>query len=166
MHDVAYGAVFLVTHALVIAFIGPQDLVGSYLMLITAPLLAALACVRRARDSHQAACKWRTLGAAVGLFSLALLALLHRNVAGLAPAQMTASTLILYVFYRIPLTYVAASPGGGNRYVRAVDLGIIALLWLLYYLHARAMAPLNTALWTQCLNTMSGVQNSSCSASH
>ncbi len=151
---------FLVTHALVIAFIGPQDPVGSYLMLITAPLLAALACVRRARDSHQAACKWRTLGAAVGLFSLALLALLYRNVAGLAPAQMTASTLILYVFYRIPLTYVAASPGGGNRYVRAVDLGIIALLWLLYYLHARAMAPLNTALWTQCLNTMSGVQNS------
>ncbi len=41
---------------------------------------------------------------------------------------MTASTLILYVFYRIPLTYVAASPGGGNRYIRAVDLGIIALL--------------------------------------
>ncbi len=62
MHDVACGAVFLVTHALVIAFIGPQDPVGSYLMLITAPLLAALACVRRARDSHQAACKWRTLG--------------------------------------------------------------------------------------------------------
>jgi hypothetical protein len=78
--------------------------------------------VRRARDS-QAACKWRLLGAAVGLFSLALLALLYRNVAGLAPAQMTASTLILYVFYRIPLTYVAASPGGGNRYIRAVDLG-------------------------------------------
>lgn len=150
---------FLVTHALVIAFVGPQDPVGSYLMLITAPLLAALACVRRARVS-QAACQWRLLGAAVGLFSLALLALLYRNVAGLAPAQMTASTLILYVFYRIPLTYVAASPGGGNRYIRAVDLGIIALLWLLYYLHARAMAPLNTALWTQCLNTMSGVQNS------
>ncbi|EKT4064977.1 TPA: GGDEF domain-containing protein [Stenotrophomonas maltophilia] len=150
---------FLVTHALVIAFVGPQDPVGSYLVLITAPLLAALACVRRARVS-QAACQWRLLGAAVGLFSLALLALLYRNVAGLAPAQMTASTLILYVFYRIPLTYVAASPGGGNRYIRAVDLGIIALLWLLYYLHARAMAPLNTALWTQCLNTMSGVQNS------
>ena len=83
--------------------IGPQDPVGSYLMLITAPLLAALACVRRARDS-QAACKWRTLGAAVGLFSLALLALLYRNVAGLTPVQMTASSLILYVFYRIPLT--------------------------------------------------------------
>ena len=89
---------FMVTHALVIALIGPQDPVGSYLMLITAPLLAALACVRRARDS-QAACKWRTLGAAVGLFSLALLALLYRNVAGLSPAQMTASSLILYVFY-------------------------------------------------------------------
>ncbi|HID8537954.1 TPA: GGDEF domain-containing protein [Stenotrophomonas maltophilia] len=150
---------FLVTHALVIALIGPQDPVGSYLMLITAPLLAALACVRRARDS-QAACKWRTLGAAVGLFSLALLALLYRNVAGLDPAQMTASSLILYVFYRIPLTYVAASPGGGNRCIRAVDLAIIALLWLLYYGHTRAMAPLNTALWTQCLNTMSSVQNS------
>ncbi|WP_295548174.1 GGDEF domain-containing protein [uncultured Stenotrophomonas sp.] len=150
---------FLVTHALVIALVGPQDPVGSYLLLITAPLLAALACVRRARVS-QAACKWRLLGAAVGLFSLALLALLYRNVAGLAPAQMTVSTLILYVFYRIPLTYVAASPGGGNRFIRAVDLAIIALLWLLYYLHTRAMAPLNTALWTQCLNTMSSVQNS------
>ena len=57
--------------------------------------------MRRARVS-QAACKWRLLGAAVGLFSLALLALLYRNVAGLAPAQMTVSTLILYVFYRIP----------------------------------------------------------------
>lgn len=150
---------FLVTHALVIALIGPQDPVGSYLLLIAAPLLAALACLRRARDS-QAACKWRMLGAAVALFSLALLALLYRNVAGLDPAQMTASSLILYVFYRIPLTYVAASPGGGNRYIRAVDLGIIALLWLLYYGHTRAMAPLNTALWTQCLNTMSSVQNS------
>lgn len=150
---------FLVTHALVIALIGPQDPVGSYLLLITAPLLAALACLRRARDS-QAACKWRMLGAAVALFSLALLALLYRNVAGLHPAQMTASSLILYVFYRIPLTYVAASPGGGNRYIRAVDLGIIALLWLLYYGHTQAMAPLNTALWTQCLNTMSSVQNS------
>ncbi|HDS1654928.1 TPA: GGDEF domain-containing protein [Stenotrophomonas maltophilia] len=150
---------FLVTHALVIALIGPQDPVGSYLLLITAPLLAALACLRRARDS-QAPCKWRMLGAAVALFSLALLALLYRNVAGLDPAQMTASSLILYVFYRIPLTYVAASPGGGNRYIRAVDLGIIALLWLLYYGHTRAMAPLNTALWTQCLNTMSSVQNS------
>lgn len=150
---------FLVTHALVIALIGPQDPVGSYLLLITAPLLAALACLRRARDS-QAACKWRMLGAAVALFSLALLALLYRNLAGLDPAQMTASSLILYVFYRIPLTYVAASPGGGNRYIRAVDLGIIALLWLLYYGHTRAMAPLNTALWTQCLNTMSSVQNS------
>lgn len=150
---------FLVAHALVIALIGPQDPIGSYLLLITAPLLAALACVRRARGS-QAACKWRLLGAAVGLFSLALLALLYRNVAGLAPAQMTASSLILYVFYRIPLTYVAASPGGGNRGIRTVDLGIIALLWLLYYLHTRAMAPLNTALWTQCLHTMSNVQNS------
>jgi NADH:ubiquinone oxidoreductase subunit 2 (subunit N) len=86
---------FLVTHALVIAFVGPQDPIGSYLMLITAPLLAALACVRRARDSRQAACKWRTLGAAVSLFSLALLALLYRNVAGLDPAQMTVSSLIL-----------------------------------------------------------------------
>lgn len=27
-------------------------------------------------------------------------------------------------------------------------------------MHAQAMAPLNTALWTQCLNTMSNVQNS------
>lgn len=151
---------FLVTHALVIAFVGPQDPVGSYLMLITAPLLAALACVQRARDSRQAACKWRTLGAAVGLFSLALLALLYRNVASLDPAQMTVSSLILYVFYRIPLTYVAASPGGGNRYIRAVDLLIIALLWLLYYGHTRAMAHFNTALWTQCLNAMSSVQNS------
>jgi diguanylate cyclase (GGDEF)-like protein len=151
---------FLVTHALVIAFVGPQDPVGSYLMLITAPLLAALACVRRARDSRQAACKWRTLGAAVGLFALALLALLYRNVAGLTPAQMTASSLILYVFYRIPLTYVAASPGGGNRWIRAVDLLIIALLWLLYFVHTRAMAHLNTALWTHCLHTMSNVQNS------
>ncbi|RTQ86743.1 MULTISPECIES: GGDEF domain-containing protein [Stenotrophomonas] len=151
---------FLVTHALVIAFVGPQDPVGSYLMLITAPLLAALACVRRARDSRQADCKWRTLGAAVGLFSLALLALLYRNVAGLDPAQMTVSSLILYVFYRIPLTYVAASPGGGNRCIRAVDLLIIALLWLLYYGHTRAMAHFNTALWTQCLNAMSSVQNS------
>lgn len=151
---------FLVTHALVIAFIGPQDPVGSYLMLITAPLLAALACVRRARDSHQAACKWRTLGAAVGLFSLALLALLYRNVTGLDPAQTAVSSLILYVFYRIPLTYVAASPGGGNRCIRAVDLLIIALLWLLYYGHTRAMAHFNAALWTQCLNTMSSMQNS------
>ncbi|MCU1000572.1 GGDEF domain-containing protein [Stenotrophomonas maltophilia] len=151
---------FLVTHALVITFVGPQDPIGSYLMLITAPLLAALACVRRARDSHQAACKWRTLGAAVGLFSLALLALLYRNVAGLDPAQMTVPSLVLYVFYRIPLTYVAASPGGGNRYIRAVDLLIIGLLWLLYYGHTRAMAHFNTALWTQCLNTMSSVQNS------
>ncbi|HDS1580431.1 TPA: GGDEF domain-containing protein [Stenotrophomonas maltophilia] len=150
---------FLATHALVIALIGPQDPVGSYLLLITAPLLAALACVRRARG-NQAACKWRTLGAAVGLFSLALLALLYRNVAGLSPAQMTASSLILYVFYRIPLTYVAASPGGGNRCIRAVDLAVIALLWLLYYQHTRVMAHLNTALWTQCLNTMSSVQNS------
>ncbi|EMR0603515.1 TPA: GGDEF domain-containing protein [Stenotrophomonas maltophilia] len=150
---------FLVVHALVIALIGPQDPVGSYLLLISAPLLAALACLRRARCS-QAACQWRTLGAAVALFALALLALLYRNVAGLSPAQMTASSLILYVFYRIPLIYVAASPGGGNRYIRAVDFGIIALLWLLYYMHARAMAPLNTALWTQCLNTMSNVQNS------
>lgn len=81
---------FMVAHALVIALIGPQDPIGSYLMLITAPLLAAMAFVRRARDS-QAACKWRTLGAAVGLFSLALLALLYRNVAGLGPAQMTVS---------------------------------------------------------------------------
>ncbi len=47
-------------------------------MLITAPLLAALVCVRRARVS-QAACQWRLLGAAVGLFSLALLALLYRK---------------------------------------------------------------------------------------
>lgn len=45
---------FLVTHALVIAFVGPQDPVGSYLMLITAPLLAALVCVRRARVSQAA----------------------------------------------------------------------------------------------------------------
>ncbi|KAG1481018.1 hypothetical protein G6F53_014172 [Rhizopus delemar] len=90
-------------------------------MLITAPLLAALACARRARDSR-AACTWRMLGAAVALFSLALLALLYRNVAGLDPAQMTVSSLILYVFYRIPLTYVAASPGGGSRAIRAVDL--------------------------------------------
>ena len=58
---------------------------------------------------------------------------------------MTASSLILYVFYRIPLTYVAASPGGGNRWIRAVDLLIITLLWLLYFVHARAMAPLNSA---------------------
>ena len=150
---------FLVTHALVIALVGPQDPVGSYLMLIAAPLLAALACVRRARNS-QAACKWRLLGFAVSLFSLALLALLYRNVAGLDPAQMSVTSLILYVFYRIPLTYVAASPGGGNRYIRAVDLLIIALLWLLYYGHTRAMAHFNTALWTQCLNTMSNVQNS------
>lgn len=151
---------FMVAHALVIALIGPQDPVGSYLMLITAPLLAALACVRRARGSRRAACKWRTLGAAVSLFALALLALLYRNVAGLTPAQMTASSLILYVFYRIPLTYVAASPGGGNRWIRAVDLLIITLLWLLYFVHARAMAPLNSALWTHCLQTMSSVQNS------
>ena len=58
------------------------------------------------------------------------------------------------------LTYVAASPGGGNRCIRAVDLTVIALLWLLYFVHTRAMAHLNTALWTQCLHTLSNVQNS------
>ncbi|WP_254505489.1 hypothetical protein, partial [Salmonella enterica] len=64
-----------------------------------------------------------------------------------------------YVFYRIPLTYVAASPGGGNRYVRAVDLSIIAVLWLLYYVHTRALVHLDAALWMQGLNAMSTVQN-------
>ncbi|WP_409460173.1 GGDEF domain-containing protein [Stenotrophomonas maltophilia] len=150
---------FLVTHALVIGLIGPEDPVGSYLMLMAAPLLAALACARRARRS-QAACKWRLLGVAVSLFSLALLALLYRRMAGLGPAQMMLSTLVLYVFYRIPLTYVAASPGGGNRCIRAVDLAIIALLWLLYFMHTRALAHLNTALWMQSLSTLSMVQNS------
>ncbi len=149
---------FLVTHALVIAFVGPQDPVGSYLMLITAPLLAALACVRRARVS-QAACQWRLLGAAVGLFSRAAGAAVPQCGRPRPCADDRLNTDPVRVLPD-PLTYVAASPGGGNRYIRAVDLGIIALLWLLHYLHARAMAPLNTALWTQCLNTMSGVQNS------
>lgn len=150
---------FMVTHALVIGLIGPEDPVGSHLLLMTAPLLAALACVRRARGS-QAACKWRTLGIAVCLFSLALLALLYRKVTGIGPAEMTLSSLLLYVFYRIPLTYVAASPGGGTRCIRAVDLVIIALLWLLYFVHTQALAHLNTALWMQGLSTMSAVQNS------
>lgn len=149
---------FLVTHALVIALIGPQDPIGSFLLLMAAPLLAALACVRRARDSR-AACKWRLLGFAVGLFSIALLAQLYRIADGGGQAQMPLSSLILYVFYRIPLTYVAASPGGGNRYVRAVDLSIIAVLWLLYYVHTRALVHLDAALWMQGLNAMSTVQN-------
>ncbi len=143
---------FFWLRTLVIAFIGPQDPVGSYLMLITAPLLAALACVRR--DSHQAACKWRTLGAAVGLFSLALLALLYRNVAGLACADDRLSTDPVCVLPD-PLDLRAAGwrerPCGGPR-DHCPALAAV--------LPACAMAPLNTALWTQCLNTMSSMQNS------
>jgi diguanylate cyclase (GGDEF)-like protein len=150
---------FLVTHALVIALLGPDDPVGSFLLLMAAPVLAALACLRRARDS-QAACQWRMLAFAVSLFSIALSAVLYRSMAAAGPTQMILSSLVLYVFYRIPLTYVAASPGGDNRYVRAVDLTIIALLWLLYYVHTRSLAHLSTALWIQGLNAMSTVQNS------
>lgn len=150
---------FLVTHAFVVGLAGPGDPVGSFLMSSAAPLLAAMACVRRARDSH-AACKWRTFAFAVSLFPVALLPLLFPGITNAWPAQVALTSLILYVFYRIPLTYVAASADSRNSHVRSVDLSIIGLLWLLYYTHAQSTAQLDTALWTHGLNAISTTQNS------
>lgn len=131
--------IFLVLHALTIAYAGSNAKTGSYLFLIAAPILAALACARRIRVERDGQ-GWAELTLALVLWAAGMATNMSVDLMVLKPASVPGISMLLYVLYGVPLIFAVASPAHEKWYIRVVD-GILALaLGALFWFHTFSVA--------------------------
>jgi len=115
----------------------------AFLMLI--PLLAALTCVKRARECGTR--RWMIFAAGLTLWSCGMLSnLLVRLTLGHTNDESSLS-LLCFVLYGVPLIFVTASPADESWPVRLVDAALalsLGLLFFAYIFNVATMAGTNS----------------------
>ena len=113
-----------------IVFAGQAQII-SYTFLIGAPLLAMVACLARARSSSMAQA-WQTLALALFLWACGMAASMYIDVFH-GGDGVSGLSVLLYVFYGVPLTFLVASPREDFWAARLIDaLLCLALGGLLF----------------------------------
>lgn len=123
---------FLGAHAALLLGGGTLALHGSYVGLIAAPLLAAIACiVRGRRDGREG---WTAFGLALLCWTGGMVAsiLAAIDVQGIGEDRIS---MLLYVLYGVPLIFALASPEEDGWTVRAVDAVMAAALGYLFHVY-------------------------------
>ncbi|ELC7323469.1 GGDEF domain-containing protein [Stenotrophomonas maltophilia] len=139
MPVVVLALLYVLCHGLVLTlWPGPAG-VGSFVFLTGAPLLAAGACLWRARRDR-AALGWRATALALLLWAGGMaLNMVDALGAGRADATPQAS-LFLYVLYGVPLVFILARARRERMSISLIDAAMAAMLGVLFFVHAQSFA--------------------------
>lgn len=130
---------YVACHGLVVAlWPGPAG-VGSFVFLVLAPLLAAIACLWRAKRDP-AALGWRATALAMLLWAGGMV-LNMVDALGDGHADVTPrASLLLYVLYGVPLVFILARARRERRGISLIDAVMAALLGVLFFVHTGSFA--------------------------
>ncbi|HEC0197028.1 TPA: hypothetical protein R1Q24_005299, partial [Escherichia coli] len=136
---VVLALLYVFGHGLVVALLpGPAGL-GSFVFLTGAPLLAAAACLWRAR-ADRAALGWRAIALALLLWAGGMgINMLDALSAG-RPDITPGASLLLYVLYGVPLVFILARSRRERWAISVIDGIMAALLGVLFFVHTQSFA--------------------------
>ena len=136
---VVLALLYVLCHGLVLAlWPGPAG-VGSFVFLTGAPLLAAAACLWRARRDR-AALGWRATALALLLWAGGM-AFNMIDALGAGRADFTPrASLFLYVLYGVPLVFILARARRERLSISLIDAAMAALLGVLFFVHTASFA--------------------------
>lgn len=136
---VVLALLYVLCHGLVLAlWPGPAG-VGSFVFLTGAPLLAAAACLWRARRDR-AALGWRATALALLLWAGGM-AFNMIDALGAGRADFTPrASLFLYVLYGVPLVFILARARRERLSISLIDAAMAALLGVLFLVHTASFA--------------------------
>ncbi|RRU70132.1 GGDEF domain-containing protein [Stenotrophomonas maltophilia] len=136
---VVLALLYVLCHGLVVAlWPGPAG-AGSFGFLTGAPLLAAAACLWRARRDR-AALGWRATALALLLWAGGM-AVNMIDALGAGRADVTPqASLFLYVLYGVPLVFILARARRERLSISLIDAAMAALLGVLFFVHAQSFA--------------------------
>ncbi len=152
--------IFLLCHALALAMFPDHARSASFAFLIAAPLIAGVASLRRCRGSVRRD-GWGALAAGMLLWSGGMAAAMYQEVFLSNIDSTPGLSMLLYVLYGVPLTFVLASPETESRQVRVVD-GVLALtIGYLFFVHTFSFATASgaTAQGVDNLRLMFDIEN-------
>jgi len=135
---------YLLCHGLAMVLFPSHARTLSFAFLAATPLLAALACLRRCRG-HAAVGGWAALALAMLLWAGGMAAAMYHEVFLGGVNTTPGLSMLLYVLYGVPLTFVLASPGREVIHARIVDGVLAAVLGYLFFVHTFSFATLDDA---------------------
>lgn len=143
--------IYLIGHALAITIFPAHAQPLSFVFLIAAPLLAALACALRCRRGEVPG-NWAALALGMALWGGGMATNMYQEVfLGNLDATPGAS-MLLYVLYGVPLAFTLGSAPNETWYVRVVDGVLAAALGYLFFVHTFAYATLSGTTETGVVN--------------
>ncbi len=133
---------YLLCHAAAILWFPANGRVPSFVFLIGAPLLAAAACLFRARRGL-ARSQWHALASGLLLWAGGMAAIMYAEVFQANIDATPALGMLLFVLYGVPLTYALAGNENDPRKIRLIDGALALALGGLFAVHTFA-----SATWT------------------
>lgn len=151
---------YVVAHLLVLSLFPGAAKAISYGFLILAPLLAAGAVLVCARSS-QAALNWYALALSLCLWDVGIVATWYMDVVAPVTTDLSGLSMLFYVLYGVPLTFIVASSNDEIWPARVIDAVLALALGGLFFAGTftfATMAGANNAGMLQ-LRLMLDVQN-------
>jgi diguanylate cyclase (GGDEF)-like protein len=143
-----FGAVaataYVGAHLALILLFPAQAKAISYLFLTGSPLLAAVAvfaCLPRSR----APLNWTGLGAAALIWACGMACGFYMDVFATNGSDTSGLSILLFVLYGVPLTFVLASPQGDIWSARLIDAGLALTLGGLFFIATFTFATMKAA---------------------
>jgi len=116
----------------------------SYAFLCAAPLLAGAACLLRSRRTIVYG-NWLALALAMLFWAGGMLAGMWQDLVRQDPNATPGLSMLLYVLYGVPLTFILASPGRDAWWLRLIDGALAATLGYLFFVHTFSFATMQGA---------------------
>lgn len=154
------AALYLAGHGLALWLLPGHAQPVSFVFLIGAPLLAALACLWRMRCSG-AQVGWLALAGGMLLWSGGMALNMYQEI-GLGNMDETpGASMLLYVLYGVPLTFALAHPHDEPWYLLLIDAALALVLGYLFFVHTFSFATLDDAggQGVDSLRTMFDIEN-------
>jgi len=129
----------ILLHALALVLFTQHAKTLSYFFIVTAPLLAAVACFHRARSSASPE-GWVETALAMLLWSGGMGITVLGDVFQANSSVESISAMLLFVLYGVPLIFAVASPVRELWHVRLIDCVLALVLGCLFYVHASTFA--------------------------
>ena len=126
-------------HGLAVALGAGSARILSIAFLTSAPLLASLACMWRARgDDHPG--RWHAVALAMALWAGGMGANIIDETIFANMTGVSVLSSLLFVLFGVPLIFVAASPSDEQWRVRWVDGALALVLGVLFFIHTTSLA--------------------------
>jgi len=138
------AALYIVCHGLALVLLPGHAQAVSFSFLIGAPLLAALACLRRMHRSD-ARVGWFALAVGMLLWAGGMALNMYQEIGLGTPDATPGASMLFYVLYGVPLTFAMAHPRHEPWYLILIDGALALLLGYMFFVHTFSFATLSDA---------------------